>query len=523
VAGRQTSGRRRGPRGDVSARLLVDAADRVLSRGGLPALSLRAVAAEAGVTPNALYTYVDGMADLRHRLGDAFLGRLDLSLLVDEPPRDALRRFLEHVLDVFENSPGHVQLLASQRIAGPHALALNEALLEFFIDGVGHDPVRAAGITMFVTEWVHGRLLLSPSNAVSESFTTALGRVDLAAYPRTAEMLATPGEDLGVELLVEAVGGGGGKGRPPPPPARGPPPPAGGPPPPRAPGPPPGPGGRRRPPPPRPPPPPPPPPPPAPVGDQSADAPGGSTRSAVSPGSPARHDVVSATYRAVRPTSSRPCSVPAPIVPTSVNVRPSSLTETTASGDPPRAHDVTTDPISRGAPRSVTMRPSGPGVHAVAGSPSTARDGDVMPSGSTDAGNVSVLNAWSATGYGVPSPKRTGVPAGVAPTVRAVPVSACRTVTGPPRPVTVRVRASSTATVTPDGVAPPRWATVARGASNALVVGDMPFMSYQVSLEDRYVVNIGPLMASSIPEASSISAVRSSGADVTGRLPSSTF
>jgi AcrR family transcriptional regulator len=202
---RQPAGRRRGPRGDVSTATLLRAADRVLRDKGTAGLSLRSVAREAGVTPNVLYTYFDDMADIRNRLGDDFLGRLDLALLRTSPPREGLRRFLRHALDLFQASPGHVQLLASQRIAGAYSLALNEALLDFFIDTAGHHPRRAADVTVFLTEWLHGTLLLSPSNPVTESFTTALARVDLTAYPRTAAMLSTPGGDAGIDLVLEMV------------------------------------------------------------------------------------------------------------------------------------------------------------------------------------------------------------------------------------------------------------------------------------------------------------------------------
>src|SRR6478735_2983984 len=80
------------------------------------------------------------------------------------------------------------------------------------------------------------------------------------------------------------------------------------------------------------------------AGASGSAAPGASTRSAARPGSPSPHDVLSATYRAVRPTSSVPRAAPPSIVPTSVNARPSSLTDTTASGAPPCSHAATTVP-----------------------------------------------------------------------------------------------------------------------------------------------------------------------------------
>lgn len=169
--------------------MLLAAADRVLDAGGLRALSLRAVAREADVTPTALYTYFTDMADLRHRLGDRLLGRLDLGLLTALPAEQSLRQFLRHVLQLFAGAAGQVQILASQRILGPHALALNEALLTFFIDRVGHSPHAAAVATDLVTEWVHGTVLLAASNLEMP------GPVSLAGYPLTAAMLAATGPD----------------------------------------------------------------------------------------------------------------------------------------------------------------------------------------------------------------------------------------------------------------------------------------------------------------------------------------
>ncbi|MFD6098375.1 TetR/AcrR family transcriptional regulator [Nocardiopsis flavescens] len=199
--------RRRGPRGDISAPDLLAAAERVLRGGGLAALTLRAVAREADVTPTALYTYFDDMADLRHRLGDAFLAGLDLALLREREPEEGLRLFLHHVLAVFRSSPGHVELLAAQRIAGPHSLALNEALLGFFTDRMGHTPRRAAALTGFATEWVHGTLLLS-ADASSPGFRRALSRMDPADFPRTAAVPPFDGDEEGVRLLVAAATAG---------------------------------------------------------------------------------------------------------------------------------------------------------------------------------------------------------------------------------------------------------------------------------------------------------------------------
>ena len=198
--------RRRGPRGDITADGLAAAATAVLATVGPEGLSLRAVAREAGVTPTAIYTYYDDMAALRNRVGDDFLGRLDLGLLRAGSPEQALHAFLDHGLALFANSPGSVALLASQRIAGPHSLALNEALLDFFVDRVGHDLPGAVAATALVVEWVHGASMSAPSAPVTSAFRAALSRVDPARHPRTVEAFALPADESAVlELLVTAV------------------------------------------------------------------------------------------------------------------------------------------------------------------------------------------------------------------------------------------------------------------------------------------------------------------------------
>lgn len=176
----------------------------MLRSEGLAGLSLRAVAREAGIAPNAVYTYVASMADLRNALGDAFLARLDLGLLTSAGPEEALRRFLDHVLLTFAQSPPHVAILASQRLVGEGALALQEALLTFFEEQLGWALPRAADATMFLTEWVHGHVLLAPSN-LPIPHPDALADVDLSRFPRTAAAFELPASSTAVDIPLRAV------------------------------------------------------------------------------------------------------------------------------------------------------------------------------------------------------------------------------------------------------------------------------------------------------------------------------
>lgn len=195
---------RRGPRGGISRADILAAADRVLVTGGLSALSVRAVAREAGLTANAVYTYVASMAELRNGLADAFLATLDVSLLQDVDPRRGLRCFLEHVLEIFRASPSHVEILAQQRVIGEGSLTLQEALLTFFEVRCGRDSASAADATMFLTEWVHGHTLLSSSNIPLPAWAEP-SPLDRERFPRTAATLTLPTHASALDLPLAAI------------------------------------------------------------------------------------------------------------------------------------------------------------------------------------------------------------------------------------------------------------------------------------------------------------------------------
>lgn len=199
-----TGQRRRGPRGDVSAALIIEAAERVLDDGGVGRLSLRGIAAAAGITPNAVYTYFPDVEALRNDVGDRFLGTFDLTPLDATPDAESLAAFLRGVLARFRDQPARAEILAAQRVIGPHSLELNEALLRFF-DAAGLSEERAWSATGFLTEWVHGAAMLSPSASPSPGFLARFAAIDLDAYPRTAAMLGASPQPDDLELVASAL------------------------------------------------------------------------------------------------------------------------------------------------------------------------------------------------------------------------------------------------------------------------------------------------------------------------------
>lgn len=199
--------RQRGPRGDVDRARIVQAATRVVARDGAAGLSLRAVAAEADISPNAIYTYVADMRDLANSVADDYIGTWDLGVLRSaEPARQAAARFVAHVWEQFVAHPGQADLLARYRIVGPNALALQEALLTFFTTRAGMGLKEAGSATYLLTTWLHGRALLRASDA-EEIPPALLEGIELDDYPLTLAASRLPADDLDeLDLLLDALG-----------------------------------------------------------------------------------------------------------------------------------------------------------------------------------------------------------------------------------------------------------------------------------------------------------------------------
>lgn len=197
---------KRGPRGDITVDLLLEAAERVLSEVGLFGLSLRAVAREAQVSPNALYTYFSDMGDLKNQLGDALYGRIDPTVLQSGTPREALTTFVTDTINVFHASQGHVELLVKQRTAGPNVFAVHEAVLSFFTERVSHTDEQAVASLTLLIEWLAGKLLLAPQYPMSPVFVKASSELDLDLFPRTVGMLAADPPNMVDEIVTATLG-----------------------------------------------------------------------------------------------------------------------------------------------------------------------------------------------------------------------------------------------------------------------------------------------------------------------------
>jgi AcrR family transcriptional regulator len=158
----EPAGRRRpGPRRALTEDEILDAALSLLDDGGANAASIRGIAAKVGVAPNAVYTYFPDKAAVVKALVERLLGEVDHNVFADRsrPWRDRVEALALDLRVRLSAHPGAVSLMVGGPMNGPHALALNERILELFADS-GLDPTAAARATYLLIVYVFGAIAL---------------------------------------------------------------------------------------------------------------------------------------------------------------------------------------------------------------------------------------------------------------------------------------------------------------------------------------------------------------------------
>lgn len=146
------AGGSRGPRAKVSTTRAVTTAVEVADRDGLAAVTVRRLAAEVGVAPNALYTHVGSREDLVVLMADAVrLGREPT--LLRRTWRDRVTAVAQAELALLREHPWLVDV-TDQRVAlGPGTIATYDAQLHAF-DGTGLSDVERDAALTFVVDTV---------------------------------------------------------------------------------------------------------------------------------------------------------------------------------------------------------------------------------------------------------------------------------------------------------------------------------------------------------------------------------
>jgi AcrR family transcriptional regulator len=172
--------------------------------GGEPAAaSVRGIAAKVGVAPNAVYTYFPDKAAVVQALVERLLGEVDHDVFADrtQPWRSRVQALALELRQRLCAHPGAVPLMIGGPMDGPHALALNERLLELLADA-GLTPVDAARAAYLLIVYVFGSIALEvaahqqpgPLPPEPERIATrhgAFAATPAELYPRAVAVAAT--------------------------------------------------------------------------------------------------------------------------------------------------------------------------------------------------------------------------------------------------------------------------------------------------------------------------------------------
>jgi TetR/AcrR family tetracycline transcriptional repressor len=108
----------------------------VIAQDGIPALTMRRLAARLGVVPGALYHHVRNKQQLQDLVLDNVLAEVDVRLDPSQAWPQQLKVLAHRLRQVLEAHPGIAGILKTRDPLGPHSLALAEAFLS---------PLQAAG------------------------------------------------------------------------------------------------------------------------------------------------------------------------------------------------------------------------------------------------------------------------------------------------------------------------------------------------------------------------------------------
>ncbi|WP_344137730.1 TetR/AcrR family transcriptional regulator C-terminal domain-containing protein [Pedococcus bigeumensis] len=197
-----------------STEQVAETALRVLDERGAAGLSVRAVATELGINPNALYTYVRSREDLERLVVE--------SVLAEVPPRSNRGTWQSRIrglcLDVHAalvRHPGAAQLFMNAPMDGPQAMGLGEGLLRE-LTRAGLSPTQASraaytlivqviGFSALAMAETDGTVPLTPEAERVAARRAALEHVPADTHPLTAATRDTAAAWVGETQLRWSV------------------------------------------------------------------------------------------------------------------------------------------------------------------------------------------------------------------------------------------------------------------------------------------------------------------------------
>jgi AcrR family transcriptional regulator len=120
----------------------------VIAEDGVPALTMRSLAARLGVVPGAVYHHVRNKEQLQDLLLDGVLAEVEFDLGSSLHWTEQLKVLAHRLRRVLEAHPGVAGILKTRDPLGPHSLALAEAFLSPLLATGFAD--REAGLAFFL-------------------------------------------------------------------------------------------------------------------------------------------------------------------------------------------------------------------------------------------------------------------------------------------------------------------------------------------------------------------------------------
>jgi TetR/AcrR family transcriptional regulator, tetracycline repressor protein len=215
---RVSSRRRAGQRAGLSRESVLTAARRIADAQGVDHLTMRRLAAELGVMPNALYSYVPNKEALLDALIDDLLGDIDPGDPADGDWRDGLVRVMDASRRLLLAHPQLVPVFLARPGLGPNAARLGEITFGLLRRGgvEGERAVEAFRVLLIYSlgfAAFQAPRLQTDSVARTQQVETTFAGLSEDRFPelrRLAGPLAAPTTDrhflTGLRWLLEGIG-----------------------------------------------------------------------------------------------------------------------------------------------------------------------------------------------------------------------------------------------------------------------------------------------------------------------------
>jgi AcrR family transcriptional regulator len=172
---------RRGPKPKLTVERIVEVAIALADAEGVPALSMRRVADQLGVTAMSLYTYVPSKAELIDLMLDTVYGEPARPERVEGGWRARLELIARETWALHLRHPWVLQVAQSRPLLGPNLLAKYEYEL-VAVDGIGLSELEMEFVVTLVNDYVHGAVRAAVIAAQAEQRTGMSDEQWWAAY-----------------------------------------------------------------------------------------------------------------------------------------------------------------------------------------------------------------------------------------------------------------------------------------------------------------------------------------------------